>query len=469
MTTKRAVLFTTFGGIRSEVLEPILNRFVSEGTDRWPDRWTETVSGREELWKVLKQLSRNGFEEVTIQPLMINNGREYEKIRTEVNRFVAEETKLMNVKLGKPLLWDHKDMVRLAEILCSGSRGAGHSRIDGAEGTIYVAHGTGGSSDETFRMFERKLRDIDRSNVFVGTLKDDFGPERIAEKLAAKTVILKPLMLTAGTHAAVDLAGDGEDSWKSRLTAKGYDVRCELIGLGEIPAVRAMFLDHGAQAEPVRRNTNPLEALVLAQSEESLTQTVNSLGLDEEKILVCRDMRQALMIQELQNQGLFPECELEIVEGELPAVLAMIGGSGTDDCGEAGDRNEYGGLVCGYGDLEALSMEHRARAIFTVEEIVPPLGASSVTPMEGRAMQAFINELELEPESITSVYAEGDGDGLDLWAIYYDEETGQWWTDWVEGDPAEPELSGQEFAQQIRQGGQWNPEDWAEDDRTEEE
>ncbi|MBQ6948146.1 MAG: sirohydrochlorin cobaltochelatase [Firmicutes bacterium] len=460
MIIKRAILFVTFGGIRPEVREPLGAWFISEGADRWPDRWIEMVSGAETLQESLEELGGNGFGEVVVQPLLINNGNEYEKIRIAVNRFVSGDTAPMKVRLGKPLLWDHTDMERLAGILGSS-----------LEATIYVAHGTGGSSDETFRLFDRKFRDIPWNITFVGTMKGAYGPEQIAERLEAKTVTLKPLMLTAGTHAKKDLAGDGEQSWKHRLEALGFDVKCEMIGLGELPAVRAMFLDHAAEATLIRRNSNPLEALVLAARTEQdppLTEISNSLGLDESKILACIDMRQALMIQELQAQELFPDCELELVEGDLAAVIAMI-----DDC-----RSEYGGVIIGYGELQCLGLEYRARAIFTQEEIVPPMGAGSVNVVEAMAMQGFLYEIQEptvegeEPQPgtdlITTVYAEGDQDGLELWALYYDESSGQWWTDWITGDPEDPMATGKEFAIQIRQGGQWADGDddgqWTDDE-----
>ena len=446
MIKKRAILFTTFGSTRSEVMEPILDCFVSEGADRWPDRWIEMVSGVETLKESLQDLGGNGFGEVVVQPLLINHGNEYEKIRNAVNGFVSEDTAPMKIRLGKPLLWGHNDMERLAGILGSN-----------LEATIYVAHGTGGSSDETFRMFDRKFRDIPWNTTFVGTMKGAYGPEQIAERLEAKTITLKPLMMTAGAHAKKDLAGDGEESWKSRLEALGFDVQCELVGLGEPPAVRAMFLDHAAEATLIRKNSNPLEALVLAARTEQdppLTETANSLGLDESKILACTDMRQALMIQELQAQEMFPDCELEIVEGALDDILAMIDGQGADDCGEAGCQSDYAGLICSCSDLKALGLEHRIRAIFTQEEIVPPVGAGSVNVVEAMAMQGFLYEIQ-EPNPITTVYAEGDQDGLELWALYYDENSGQWWTDWIAADPEDPMTAGKEFAIQIRQGGQW--------------
>ena len=104
MMIKRAILFVTFGGIRPEVREPIEDWFISEGADRWPDRWIEMVSGVETLKESLQDLGGNGFGEVVVQPLLINHGNEYEKIRNAVNGFVSEDTAPMKIRLGKPRL-----------------------------------------------------------------------------------------------------------------------------------------------------------------------------------------------------------------------------------------------------------------------------------------------------------------------------------------------------------------------------
>ena len=57
-------------------------------------------------------------------------------------------------------------------------------------------------------------------------------------------VVLQPLMIVAGDHAVNDMAGDEEDSWKSVLEREGYKVVCVLEGLGQIPAVRDIYVEH---------------------------------------------------------------------------------------------------------------------------------------------------------------------------------------------------------------------------------
>ena len=56
--------------------------------------------------------------------------------------------------------------------------------------------------------------------------------------------LLVPLMLVAGDHAINDMAGEEPDSWKNQLEGAGIAVRCALEGLGEVPAIRELYLSH---------------------------------------------------------------------------------------------------------------------------------------------------------------------------------------------------------------------------------
>ena len=61
-------------------------------------------------------------------------------------------------------------------------------------------------------------------------------------------VILAPFMIVAGDHAKNDMAGD-EDSWKCELEEAGYEVRPILRGLGELPGIRQIFMEHLEEAQ----------------------------------------------------------------------------------------------------------------------------------------------------------------------------------------------------------------------------
>ena len=68
--------------------------------------------------------------------------------------------------------------------------------------------------------------------------------EALEAKGGYEKAVLQPLMVVAGDHANNDMAGDGEDSWKTILEREGYEVECILEGLGQIPAIRDIYMEH---------------------------------------------------------------------------------------------------------------------------------------------------------------------------------------------------------------------------------
>jgi len=51
-------------------------------------------------------------------------------------------------------------------------------------------------------------------------------------------------MLVAGTHVAREIAGNAPSSLRARLTAAGFPTEVVRAGLGELPGVRALAVEH---------------------------------------------------------------------------------------------------------------------------------------------------------------------------------------------------------------------------------
>ena len=66
--------------------------------------------------------------------------------------------------------------------------------------------------------------------------------------LPQRKVLLTPLLFVDGEHAKADMAGEGEGSLRSRLVRAGFRVDCVLRGLGELPAVREMYVERAREA-----------------------------------------------------------------------------------------------------------------------------------------------------------------------------------------------------------------------------
>ena len=70
-----------------------------------------------------------------------------------------------------------------------------------------------------------------------------------AVKAAGYTkVVLRPLMVVAGDHAWNDMSGEDPDSWKSLFTAAGFAVETQMTGLGSVPGVQQLYVDHTGAA-----------------------------------------------------------------------------------------------------------------------------------------------------------------------------------------------------------------------------
>ena len=119
---------------------------------------------------------------------------------------------------------------------------------------VFMGHGTSHTAKISYSQMQTQMEKLGYKNVFIGTVEgepEDTACEAVIEKVAKagyKNVILRPLMVVAGDHANNDMAGDEEDSWKSIFEAAGYDVTCVVEGLGQLPEIQALFVQHAKAA-----------------------------------------------------------------------------------------------------------------------------------------------------------------------------------------------------------------------------
>lgn len=199
--------------------------------------------------EALHELARAGARRVLVQPGHLVHGTAF----AQVERAVASCRFLFScIALGEPLLSSEGDLARIAQIL-----GARYPRRPG-EALVLVAHGVdegSAATGSTYASLALHLRELGRDDAFVGSMHGYPGVDTVRrllaldrERLGITRVRLVPLMLTAAAHASRDIAGEAPGSWRTALAAEGYDVSCELEGLGALPAVRELYLDHARAA-----------------------------------------------------------------------------------------------------------------------------------------------------------------------------------------------------------------------------
>jgi sirohydrochlorin cobaltochelatase len=188
--------------------------------------------------QVLDRLYQSGYEEVFIQPLLVINGIEYEKLLTDVNLY---KEKFSSIQVGSPLLTSKDDFNEMTDAMQTV---ANNMQTDAV---IFMGHGSEHPANEAYSRIRSMLIEKQQEQLFIATVEGTPSLEEILPELKTreiKNITLIPFLLVAGDHAQNDMAGEDEDSWKSILTREGFQVESNLTGMGEWEAVQNLFTAH---------------------------------------------------------------------------------------------------------------------------------------------------------------------------------------------------------------------------------
>ncbi len=189
----------------------------------------------------LDSLKLDCFESVEIMPLYMTPGEEHHKLLSVVAAFRNHALGFDELRVGKTLMSSAKALDALCEAVLSG---VPRERKPG-EALVLMGHGNAdGRSDLLYIAAAAKMAELDPL-AFVACVEGEPSFDAVEKTLLAhgvKKAFLIPFMIVAGDHALNDMAGDEEDSWKSRLQARGVECHCVTKGLGENDAVAKLFL-----------------------------------------------------------------------------------------------------------------------------------------------------------------------------------------------------------------------------------
>lgn len=249
---KKAILIVSVGTSRVEALENTTLRFQKDVMEQFPEygcyvafssrhilnkmnaNSEQTYMGLAEAFE--KMLS-DGVEEVIIQSTNLLNGLESDSMLEQIECY---KMKFKEIRTGRPLLNVKEDYISTLQVILE------YVSLREEEALVLVGHGSNYLSGSTYQNLEYTAYTTGHRNVFVGTVEDSKSQTMTLRKLGVsgfKKVRLMPLLFVAGYHALKDVASDGH-SWKSVLEEAGYEVEPTLVGLGEIPGIRQIFVKH---------------------------------------------------------------------------------------------------------------------------------------------------------------------------------------------------------------------------------
>lgn len=196
------------------------------------------------LDEALDAFHLEGKRRVLVQPTHLTAGEEYEKKICAAIR--AHETQFDALVLGATLLESEVDYARLLEVL------AREMPLRAGQELVLMGHGSPHQHNPVYERLQAYL-DAAGAQIHVGVLEESDTPSfsDVLERLQARGVhkiVLAPLLLSGGSHVLDDMAGEAEDSWKSRFARAGIGVSPIRKGLGEYAAIRRMYVKKAQRA-----------------------------------------------------------------------------------------------------------------------------------------------------------------------------------------------------------------------------
>lgn len=192
--------------------------------------------------QAMARIAGEGFDRVLIQPTLLIPGEEYDKLCAQLSAAAGT----MTVRIGKPLLWGEPDLDSMIRVL----RGAYPTEPDTA--LLLMGHGTEHSANTLYIQLAQKMRELPGAPMVLCTVEGTPDFEDAMEallQLPQRKVFLAPLLLVAGDHAKNDMAGPEPGSLRSMLESRGFSVSCCLQGLGELDAIRDMYVQRAKAAD----------------------------------------------------------------------------------------------------------------------------------------------------------------------------------------------------------------------------
>lgn len=202
----------------------------------------------------------------------------------------------------------------------------------------------------------------------------------------------------------------------------------------------------------------PEELPLIAFSKREDPRDVLVLPKGAEEIDFSKPIGSSSFRRRIQIEKLYPQCRVESVRGNVQTRLAKL------------DDGQYGALILAAAGLIRLGLEDRIYKYFEPSELLPAAG-QGVLAVQGRAdgdygwaggfndmktereilaERAFVRWLDGGCSSPIAAFARCGDETLELTGLYYDDPSGRWHTESIEGRPEDAEELGVSLAKTMK-------------------
>lgn len=186
--------------------------------------------------EALLRLAADGYTHVVVQSTNVIDGIEAEILRDEAALMAPffEE-----IRVGRPLLYSVEDCGKVMNIISSRYKDATGKN----SAVVLIGHGTSTPANAIYSQMDYMFSANGNPAFHVATVEGYPTYETTLARLKAaryKSVTLIPFMFVAGDHARNDIDG----AWREELVKAGFSVSTILEGLGQIPEIQDIYIEH---------------------------------------------------------------------------------------------------------------------------------------------------------------------------------------------------------------------------------
>lgn len=194
----------------------------------------------------LKRLLSEGVTHAVVQSLHLIPGAEFHGLLELANDLILKKGGFSRIEVGFPLVAGEAGVDRvvdavLAETMAGNPDGRGEH-----DAVLFMGHGTKHDGNVYYDCLHQAFQARDTA-VHMGAMEAEPGIDVIIKRFTengVKRAFLLPFLFGAGWHAARDMVGEGETSWKSRLEEAGIECVAVLKGAGEYDSLVDIWLTH---------------------------------------------------------------------------------------------------------------------------------------------------------------------------------------------------------------------------------
>ncbi|MBR3606389.1 MAG: sirohydrochlorin cobaltochelatase [Lachnospiraceae bacterium] len=209
--------------------------------------------------QAFREAVNKGVKYLVVHPTFLIGGIEYEKLKQKVKLY---EEQFLSLQLIEPLLEENKqdkekkterkaDVAKIMadQMMKEAGISTWEETIEKKIAFILLGHGSYHHAAVAYGDMEKIIQERGYENVFLGLLegKEEYTPQALIDKISEKgytRIIMRPLMVSAGKHAYVDMAGEKKNSWLSLFkdSQKFEEVQLQIKGMGRIKEIQQIYI-----------------------------------------------------------------------------------------------------------------------------------------------------------------------------------------------------------------------------------